>query len=112
MSVCDEDAVLEDIEDIVGEGDLTGLERSTTRSNAVVKRVKRTRNGETVKSLDDNETKLTNGSLIPGTQKIWVKTWGCAHNNSDSEYMAGQLAAYGYTLTGTFVFLFFLDLNN
>lgn len=24
---------------------------------------------------------------------------GCAHNNSDSEYMAGQLAAYGYNLT-------------
>ncbi|KAI0220406.1 Threonylcarbamoyladenosine tRNA methylthiotransferase [Lamellibrachia satsuma] len=38
-------------------------------------------------------------SIIPGTQKIYVKTWGCSHNNSDSEYMAGQLAAYGYTVT-------------
>lgn len=38
-------------------------------------------------------------SNIPGTQKIYVKTWGCAHNSSDSEYMAGQLAAYGYKLT-------------
>lgn len=38
-------------------------------------------------------------SNIPGTQKIYVKTWGCAHNSSDSEYMAGQLAAFGYTLT-------------
>lgn len=28
-----------------------------------------------------------------------MKTWGCAHNNSDSEYMAGQLSAYGYKLT-------------
>lgn len=28
-----------------------------------------------------------------------MKTWGCAHNSSDSEYMAGQLAAYGYKLT-------------
>lgn len=37
-----------------------------------------------------------------GTQKIYVKTWGCSHNNSDSEYMAGQLAAYGYTITGQF----------
>lgn len=36
---------------------------------------------------------------IPGTQTIYVKTWGCAHNSSDSEYMAGQLAAYGYKLT-------------
>ncbi|CAH2224602.1 jg567, partial [Pararge aegeria aegeria] len=33
------------------------------------------------------------------TQTIYVKTWGCAHNNSDSEYMAGLLAAQGYKLT-------------
>ena len=31
---------------------------------------------------------------------MYVKTWGCSHNNSDSEYMAGQLAAYGYKITG------------
>ena len=37
---------------------------------------------------------------ISGTQKIYVKTWGCSHNNSDSEYMAGQLAACGYKITG------------
>jgi len=37
---------------------------------------------------------------LTGTQSIYVKTWGCSHNNSDSEYMAGQLAAYGYTITG------------
>lgn len=37
---------------------------------------------------------------LPGTQSVYVKTWGCSHNNSDSEYMAGQLAAYGYTVTG------------
>ena len=38
--------------------------------------------------------------VLTGTQKIWLKTWGCSHNNSDSEYMAGQLASYGYTITG------------
>ena len=38
----------------------------------------------------------TEQPLVPGTQKIWVKTFGCAHNSSDSEYMAGQLQAYGY----------------
>ena len=41
-------------------------------------------------------------SVIPGTQKIFVKTWGCSHNNSDSEYMAGQLASFGYIITGRF----------
>lgn len=35
---------------------------------------------------------------IPGTAKIWVKTFGCSHNSSDSEYMMGQLAEYGYQL--------------
>ncbi|XP_074685498.1 threonylcarbamoyladenosine tRNA methylthiotransferase isoform X2 [Strix aluco] len=38
-------------------------------------------------------------SIIPGAQKIWIRTWGCSHNNSDGEYMAGQLAAYGYKIT-------------
>jgi hypothetical protein len=33
---------------------------------------------------------------VPGTQSVWVKTFGCSHNVSDSEYMAGQLADYGY----------------
>ncbi|WIA30265.1 hypothetical protein OEZ86_000355 [Tetradesmus obliquus] len=37
-------------------------------------------------------------SKVPGTQSIWVKTFGCAHNVSDSEYMMGQLQAYGYKL--------------
>lgn len=38
-------------------------------------------------------------SQIPGTQKIYVKTFGCSHNVSDSEYMMGQLVDYGYKLT-------------
>ncbi|EFJ44304.1 hypothetical protein VOLCADRAFT_64943 [Volvox carteri f. nagariensis] len=33
---------------------------------------------------------------VPGTQAVWVKTFGCSHNISDSEYMAGQLQDYGY----------------
>ncbi|CAI7753642.1 unnamed protein product, partial [Closterium sp. NIES-53] len=35
---------------------------------------------------------------VPGTQSIYIKTFGCSHNMSDSEYMAGQLAAFGYQL--------------
>lgn len=33
---------------------------------------------------------------------MYVKTWGCAHNSSDGEYMAGQLAAYGYKIVGEY----------
>ena len=36
--------------------------------------------------------------VIPGTASVWVKTFGCSHNQSDSEYMAGQLEAYGYRI--------------
>ncbi|THG17496.1 hypothetical protein TEA_024751 [Camellia sinensis var. sinensis] len=31
-------------------------------------------------------------------QTIYMKTFGCSHNQSDSEYMAGQLSAFGYVL--------------
>lgn len=37
-------------------------------------------------------------SLPLGTFKIYVKTWGCSHNNSDSEYMAGLLSTNGYDI--------------
>eukprot|EP00931_Biecheleriopsis_adriatica_P099896 TRINITY_DN7472_c0_g1_i1.p1 TRINITY_DN7472_c0_g1~~TRINITY_DN7472_c0_g1_i1.p1 ORF type:complete len:599 (+),score=97.65 TRINITY_DN7472_c0_g1_i1:40-1797(+) len=36
--------------------------------------------------------------LLPGRQKVHVKTFGCPHNQSDGEYLAGQLRDYGYTL--------------
>ena len=37
----------------------------------------------------------------PGLASVWVKTFGCAHNTSDSEYMMGQLADYGYRCWNT-----------
>lgn len=37
---------------------------------------------------------------VPGTQTIFIKTWGCSHNSSDGEYMAGLLSNYGYKITG------------
>ena len=40
-------------------------------------------------------------SIIPGTQKIWMKTFGCAHNVSDGEYMQGMLGSYGYRFVDT-----------
>lgn len=83
-----------DIEDAVGKDDLTPNDRITPRGAVFPKaRVRSTKNAV-------NETPLGD-SIIPGTQKIYVRTWGCSHNNSDGEYMAGQLAAFGYKITGT-----------
>ena len=32
---------------------------------------------------------------------MFVKTYGCSHNISDSEYMAGLLSEYGFKLVDT-----------
>lgn len=84
-----------DIEDAVGKDDLTPNDRIIPRGTVLPKaRVK------TTKKLNDESP--VGDSIIPGTQKIYVRTWGCSHNNSDGEYMAGQLAAFGYKITGRY----------
>lgn len=88
-AACNE--IIDDIEDLISAQDITPKERYSYRKNVKVKAKKRKENEETVSQKQ--------GVNIPGTESIYVKTWGCAHNSSDSEYMAGQLAAYGYRLT-------------
>ncbi|XP_047358730.1 threonylcarbamoyladenosine tRNA methylthiotransferase [Vespa velutina] len=86
-------ADVEDIEDIISSHDVTPKQRFAAKKNITVRNVKRKKEEKEL----PQPTILS--SIIPGTQKIYVKTWGCTHNSSDSEYMAGQLAAYGYHLT-------------
>ncbi|NXA23264.1 CDKAL methylthiotransferase, partial [Ibidorhyncha struthersii] len=88
------DSVLEDIEDIVSAEDLKPHDRQFVRKNVFPK--VRKRNSQ--KNIQTDDDPLSD-SIIPGAQKIWIRTWGCSHNNSDGEYMAGQLAAYGYKIT-------------
>ena len=64
------------------------------KDEGVVIKVKDQKNGEEVKEEGDE---VVNGEL-PGKQKIFVKTYGCSHNISDSEYMAGLLAEYGFQI--------------
>ena len=48
---------------------------------------------------DGREVGEERGGLSgPGLGKIFVHTFGCSHNHSDSEFMAGQLREYGYEL--------------
>ncbi|NXO30592.1 CDKAL methylthiotransferase, partial [Cisticola juncidis] len=88
------ESVLEDIEDIVSAEDLKPHDRQFVRRNVFPK--VRKRNSQKKVQTDDEPP---SDSIIPGVQKIWIRTWGCSHNNSDGEYMAGQLAAYGYKIT-------------
>ncbi|XP_047534456.1 threonylcarbamoyladenosine tRNA methylthiotransferase [Vanessa atalanta] len=84
---------IDDIEDLISSQDITPKERYASRKNVSVRSKKREN-----KEVESAE-KIILESVVPGTQTIYVKTWGCAHNNSDSEYMAGLLAAQGYKLT-------------
>lgn len=85
---------MEDIEDIIGDDDITPHERYQSRK-LVVPKLKRLNRSAVV-----SDDVASSDSIIPGTQNVYVKTWGCSHNNSDGEYMAGQLAAYGYNIVG------------
>lgn len=101
-SVCNE--IIDDIEDLISSQDITPKERYSNKKDVTVRARKRIPNINNNNNLDEHNKpaeveKTFLQSIIPGTQKIYVKTWGCAHNNSDSEYMAGQLASYGYNLT-------------
>lgn len=48
---------------------------------------------------EEKEREEAKSTMIPGSHSVYVKTFGCAHNVSDSEYMQGLLAEYGYRLT-------------
>lgn len=86
-----------DIEDCVALGD-TGPADRARRINTVLPRALRKRKSKTAEG--PGEEKPVADSFIPGTQTVYLKTWGCSHNTSDGEYMAGMLSAAGYSITG------------
>lgn len=85
--------IVEDIEDLVSSLEVEPKSRYSYRKKVIARSRSRKSDSETFPS----PTVLS--SIVPGTQTVYIKTWGCAHNGSDGEYMAGQLAAYGYKLT-------------
>jgi len=95
---------VEDIEDIMGGEEVEPRERYQNKELLVPRvRKKRRKALENQDEIKIEENKVDQIGLkeevrVPGTGSVFVKTWGCAHNSSDSEYMAGQLAAEGYTM--------------
>lgn len=59
-------------------------------------------NGGAAKGEEEEEEVITAAEIEDrrGT-KIYVKTWGCQHNFSDGEYMAGVLCEQGYTIVNS-----------
>jgi threonylcarbamoyladenosine tRNA methylthiotransferase CDKAL1 len=54
--------------------------------------------GSFVNRVPTQASVLTAFDSRPGTGRIFVRTFGCSHNISDSEFMMGLLVKYGYTL--------------
>lgn len=92
-TACNE--IVEDIEDLVSSKAFPPINRYNRGQNIVTRIVKKK-----YQNITEDDFKYKCDSIIPGTQVIYIKTWGCSHNISDSEYMAGQLQSYGYKLTG------------
>jgi len=55
---------------------------------------------------EKEEREEASKARVPGTESLWVKTYGCSHNVSDSEYMEGLLAAYGRGRVGVCVYVY------
>ena len=106
-------ADVDDIEDIIGENDVQPKDRYRNKPVPIPKarKMKKKITKECPSSPAVTETDIENindqdddknveGNFLDSSNaRVFVKTWGCAHNSSDSEYMAGQLAAQGYTIT-------------
>jgi threonylcarbamoyladenosine tRNA methylthiotransferase CDKAL1 len=85
---------VQDIEDIFL-GDISDQPRQSQKVHNVKKALKKKKEPK-VKEEKEYEPNLI--QHVPGTQKIYVKTFGCSHNISDSEFMMGQLSDYGYEI--------------
>lgn len=100
---------MDDIEDLGPSLDGMDLDETSSRNreSVTIRRMNKRQIAEKKLSANDEGTNSSlnemKGSIpeaaLPGVGTVWIKTWGCSHNVSDSEYMAGQLAVHGYEVT-------------
>jgi threonylcarbamoyladenosine tRNA methylthiotransferase CDKAL1 len=74
---------------------------SRNRESVTIRRTRQTskKNTENSNPTSLSQQDRTPEAALPGIGTVWLKTWGCSHNVSDSEYMAGQLAVHGFEVT-------------
>lgn len=113
--------MMEDIEDVAAGEELEGLrgseeiKRERQREVQTFKNHRKNdkkdvkMNNEIARATEEADAKGTaetkgaedNVKGVPGTQRVWLKTYGCSHNTSDSEYMQGLLMTYGYEMVSS-----------
>ena len=59
----------------------------------------RTKRKELEGSAGKEEDKPVIQSDLPWSKTVFLRTWGCSHNGSDSEYMGGLLTAAGFKVS-------------
>ena len=75
------------------------IEDDIANPATVEKKVTMTVQSRTRKTKEEAES---HGPDVPGDATIYTYTFGCGHNVSDGEYMAGQLIEAGYRVTDNF----------
>ena len=102
---------MNDIEDC-GKGSGVGAMGAQSKPT-VIPRSRRTAAGRSAATVEDEDEDINNGfanldqdggtsTHLPGKGTVFVHTFGCGHNVSDGEYMAGQLANSGFSITDDF----------
>ena len=96
---CDIFNEVEDIEDLISHDDPAPKDRYRNKTSLVPKLRKARARPAAAPEQEKEQSETAEQNFLIGSAAVYVKTWGCAHNSSDSEYMAGQLAAQGFTVT-------------
>jgi len=95
IAVAGDTVEVEDLAGPKGAGDY-GMNNTSRHHRQTLPQLKKDSRIDEVNADVDVETMVN--PQLPGKQRIYVKTFGCAHNNSDGEFMMGLLREYGYEL--------------
>ncbi|KRZ88863.1 Threonylcarbamoyladenosine tRNA methylthiotransferase [Trichinella sp. T8] len=88
-----ENGQLEDLSKISVNDFFNKIDRTIQHSAMNVRRIEEKSSIDTIERGESAE-KDKKGRF--GAFSVYVKTWGCTHNSSDSEYMAGLMSSAGY----------------
>lgn len=83
---------MDDIEDLKGDSAVDGVQSRVSETHPRV-----AINQANTAAVSERTVPEKGGApYLPGNQNVFLKVWGCSHNVSDKEYMAGILQDYGY----------------
>lgn len=84
---------IDDLEDIAADlFDFGEDQPRPVRKEKALKKQKKRKNPEAMVEEEEETVEQVMVDKPMGTHNIYVKTFGCSHNISDSEFMVGQLS--------------------